>query len=115
MNIQSDILGLDLKVVLLSVISWFFDNTQISLKRRPFHIALCCWAVGRARVKRKPLLFGFSSYRELYVTRTLRKFDVVAVVGFHLASVGAGRKWFIQNVRQPVNALVDIIVLGCRR
>jgi hypothetical protein len=33
------------------------------------------------------LLLGFSDDGELYITRALGKFDVVAVVGFYLASV----------------------------
>src|ERR1051325_1332082 len=66
------------------------------------------------RIRTYALLFGLSCHSKLYVTRTLRKFDVVTVVGFYLASIRAGRERFVQNVRQTVNTLVDVVVLRRR-
>jgi hypothetical protein len=38
-------------------------------------------------LRREALLFGLSRHGELYVTRALREFDVVAVVGFYLTRI----------------------------
>jgi hypothetical protein len=53
-----------------------------------------------------------TDHREFDVARAFRQLDVVSVVSRNGAAISAGGQRLVQNVRSPINTLVDVVIVG---